>query len=98
MTCSKKQQREFIHPCDDPQVIAGQVTIALEFVRKAARPIDYLFLPVGGGGTARIIRLLSKRIKRAPWPVSNFQSVNLMGLSSSSPTSIDPEPGISDIL
>ncbi len=45
-----EQGMTFIHPFDDPDVIAGQGTIAMELVRQQQRPIDYLFVPVGGGG------------------------------------------------
>ena len=50
----------FIHPYDDPQVITGQGTIALEMFRQAKTPIDYLFIPVGGGGLAAGMALVSK--------------------------------------
>lgn len=42
----------FIHPFDDPLVIAGQGTVALEILEAATEPIDYLFVPIGGGGLA----------------------------------------------
>jgi threonine dehydratase len=41
----------FIHPFDDPDVIAGQGTIAMEILRQCAgEEIDAIFVPVGGGG------------------------------------------------
>ena len=40
----------FIHPFDDPEVIAGQGTIAMEIVRQHPKKIDVVFIPVGGGG------------------------------------------------
>ena len=40
----------FIHPYDDPDVIAGQGTIGLEILRQATRPIHAVFVAVGGGG------------------------------------------------
>ncbi len=40
----------FIHPFDDEEVIAGQATVALEILDKISEPIDYIFVPVGGGG------------------------------------------------
>lgn len=40
----------FIHPFDDPVVIAGQGTIGAEILRQAAEPIDAIFVPIGGGG------------------------------------------------
>ena len=40
----------FIHPFDDPDVIAGQATVAVELVRQASRPLDYIFVCCGGGG------------------------------------------------
>ena len=40
----------FIHPYDDPDVIAGQGTVAVELLHQHPEPIDVLFVPVGGGG------------------------------------------------
>jgi threonine dehydratase len=40
----------FIHPFDDPDVIAGQGTIGAEILRQADRDIAAIFIPVGGGG------------------------------------------------
>lgn len=40
----------FIHPFDHPMIIAGQGTVALELIEDAPVAIDYLFVPVGGGG------------------------------------------------
>ncbi len=44
------QGLEFIHPFDDPEVIAGQGTIAMELLRQQPVGIDAIFVPVGGGG------------------------------------------------
>ena len=40
----------FIHPFDDPEVIAGQGTIGAEILRQAEEKIDAIFVPIGGGG------------------------------------------------
>ncbi len=40
----------FVHPFDDPDVIAGQGTIAMEILRQHPDPIDAVFVAVGGGG------------------------------------------------
>lgn len=40
----------FIHPYDDPDVIAGQGTIAMEILRQKTGALDVIFVPVGGGG------------------------------------------------
>ena len=40
----------YVHPFDDPDVIAGQGTIGMEIVRQHQQPLDALFVPVGGGG------------------------------------------------
>lgn len=57
----------FIHPFDDIKVIEGQATIALELLEQTTQPIDYLFLPVGGGGLASgvssVFKLLSPNTK-----------------------------------
>ena len=46
---AQKQERTFIHPYDDSEVIAGQGTIGLEILRELPQ-VDTIFLPVGGGG------------------------------------------------
>ncbi|SFS53153.1 threonine ammonia-lyase IlvA [Lutibacter maritimus] len=48
----KTQKSTFVHPFDDIEVIAGQATVGLEILSDAEKSIDYLFLPVGGGGLA----------------------------------------------
>lgn len=48
----KENQGIFIHPFDDQDIINGQATAALEILEQSDEPIDYLFLPVGGGGLA----------------------------------------------
>ena len=45
-------QLEFIHPFDDLEVIAGQGTVGLEILSEQIPTIDYVLLPVGGGGLA----------------------------------------------
>ncbi len=40
----------YIHPFDDPDVIAGQGTIGMEILRQVSGPLDAVFVPVGGGG------------------------------------------------
>ena len=47
---SAKTGLAFVHPFDDPDVIAGQGTIALELERQWARAPAAIFVPVGGGG------------------------------------------------
>jgi len=42
----------FVHPFDDLEVIAGQGTVGLEILNDSTEPIDYVFMPVGGGGLA----------------------------------------------
>ncbi|HEX2494275.1 MAG TPA: threonine ammonia-lyase, biosynthetic [Steroidobacter sp.] len=47
----RERQLTFIHPFDDPDVIAGQGTIGMEILRqKSGEDIDAIFIPVGGGG------------------------------------------------
>jgi len=42
----------YVHPYDDPQVIAGQGTIAEEILRQSPNDLDAVFIPIGGGGLA----------------------------------------------
>ena len=46
----KRQGLTYVHPYDDPDVIAGQGTVGMEIVRQHPSPLDALFVPVGGGG------------------------------------------------
>ena len=47
---SNKEARVFIHPFNDPLVIAGQGTVAKEIVEQSEDSTDIFFIPVGGGG------------------------------------------------
>jgi threonine dehydratase len=46
----KEQDLTFVHPFDDPDVIAGQGTIAMEILRQHQGPLDAVFVAIGGGG------------------------------------------------
>jgi len=43
-------KKTFIHPFNDKKVIEGQATVGLEILNQAKAAIDYVFVPVGGGG------------------------------------------------
>ncbi len=45
-------KKTFIHPFNDEKVIEGQATIGLELLEQSKKLIDYIFIPVGGGGLA----------------------------------------------
>ncbi|MDD5036999.1 MAG: threonine ammonia-lyase, biosynthetic [Methylococcaceae bacterium] len=47
---AEEQKLTFVHPYDDPEVIAGQGTIAMEILRQYRGDIHAIFVPVGGGG------------------------------------------------
>jgi len=55
----------FVHPYDDPVVIAGQGTVALEMLADAKEPLDVLVVPIGGGGLISGIALAAKAINPA---------------------------------
>src|SRR3954465_13011521 len=48
----KEKELIFVHPFDDEKVIEGQGTVALEILEQLTEPIDYIFVPIGGGGLA----------------------------------------------
>ncbi len=52
MEYCEAQNLDFVHPFDDDYIIAGQGTVGLEILEDAKEPIDYIFVPVGGGGLA----------------------------------------------
>ena len=63
----KAQSLTFVHPFDDPDVIAGQGTIAMELLRQHPGPIDAIFVAIGGGGlisgVAAYVKALRPEIK-----------------------------------
>jgi threonine dehydratase len=50
LTLARERSLVFVHPFDDPDVIAGQGTIAVEVLRQTGGHVDAIFVPVGGGG------------------------------------------------
>ena len=63
MQLKAKRGLAFVHPYDDPEVIAGQGTIGMEILRQHPRPIDAIFVPVGGGGLIAGIASYVKRVR-----------------------------------
>jgi threonine dehydratase len=57
-----EQNLVFVHPFNDPEVIAGQGTIGMEIHRQHNGPIDAIFVPVGGGGLISGIALYIKAL------------------------------------
>jgi threonine dehydratase len=53
----------FIHPFDDPDVIAGQGTIGMELLRQYQKPIEAIFIAIGGGGLISGIAAYVKRLR-----------------------------------
>jgi threonine dehydratase len=60
-----KRQRglTFVHPYDDPDVIAGQGTIGMEILRQWQSPLDAIFVAIGGGGLIGGIAAYVKRVR-----------------------------------
>ena len=53
----------FVHPYDDPDVIAGQGTIGMEILRQWQGPLDAIFVAIGGGGLIGGIAAYVKRVR-----------------------------------
>jgi threonine dehydratase len=60
---AKRGKLAFVHPYDDPDVIAGQGTIGMEILRQHGGPIDAIFVAVGGGGLIAGIAAYVKRLR-----------------------------------
>jgi threonine dehydratase len=58
-----KQRLTFVHPFDDPDVIAGQGTVAMEILRQHQGPIDAIFVAIGGGGLAAGVAAYVKALR-----------------------------------
>ena len=50
LTLARERHMIFVHPFDDPDVIAGQGTVGMEILRQARGELDAIFVPIGGGG------------------------------------------------
>jgi threonine dehydratase len=59
---SNENKLEFIHPFDDVEVIAGQGTVGLEILSEKVSKIDFLLLPIGGGGLAAGVSTVFKKL------------------------------------
>jgi threonine dehydratase len=60
---TQKRKLTFVHPYDDPDVIAGQGTIGMEVLRQCREPIHTMFVAVGGGGLISGIGAYVKRLR-----------------------------------
>ncbi len=63
LTLEKKSKMTFVHPFDDPDVIAGQGTIGMEILRQHPGPIDAIFVAIGGGGLISGIAAYVKQLR-----------------------------------
>ncbi|HEY9281479.1 MAG TPA: threonine ammonia-lyase, biosynthetic [Eoetvoesiella sp.] len=59
----KKEKLTFVHPFDDPDVIAGQGTIGMEILRQHPGRIDAIFIPIGGGGLIAGVATYIKQLR-----------------------------------
>jgi threonine dehydratase len=63
LTLEQEKDLTFIHPFDDPYVIAGQGTIGMEILRQYQKPIHAIFVAIGGGGLISGIAAYVKRLR-----------------------------------
>ncbi|MBK6596720.1 MAG: threonine ammonia-lyase, biosynthetic [Proteobacteria bacterium] len=80
---ARERQLVFVHPFDDPDVIAGQGTIAVELLRQTGGAIDAIFVPVGGGGLIAGIAVYIKYL---------YPRVKIIGVEPASATIMHPAP------
>jgi threonine dehydratase len=63
LALQRQSHATFVHPYDDPDVIAGQGTIGMEILRQWQGPLDAIFVAIGGGGLASGIASYVKRVR-----------------------------------
>jgi len=63
LALQKRSHAVFVHPYDDPDVIAGQGTVGMEILRQCQGPIDAIFVAIGGGGLVGGIGAYVKRVR-----------------------------------
>ncbi len=59
---SRESGMTFVHPFDDPRIVAGNATVGKEIVEAVAQPIDFVIVSVGGGGLAAGIASYVKEV------------------------------------
>lgn len=59
----QKEKLTFVHPFDDPDVIAGQGTVGMEILRQHSGPIDAIFVAIGGGGLISGVAAYVKQLR-----------------------------------
>ncbi len=72
---AKKTGKTFIPPFDDPKIIEGQGSIGYEITQQVKAPLDYLFIPIGGGGLASGVGAYIKQV----WPDTKLIGVEPAG-------------------
>jgi threonine dehydratase len=63
LALEKQKGMTFVHPFDDPDVIAGQGTVAMEILRQVTGPLDAVFVAVGGGGLIAGVANYNKAVR-----------------------------------
>ena len=63
LALEQEKQLTFVHPFDDPDVIAGQGTIAMEILRQHQAPIHAIFCAIGGGGLIAGVAAYAKQVR-----------------------------------
>jgi threonine dehydratase len=89
---SNENQLEFIHPFDDFEVIAGQGTVGLEILSEKVSKIDYLLLPIGGGGLAAGFSTVFKKLS----PTTQIIGVEPAGAPSMTEAIVNKQPVLLD--
>ena len=74
---AQKTGKTFIPPFDDPKIIEGQGSIGYEITQQLKAPLDYLFIPIGGGGLASGVGAYIKQV----WPETKLIGVEPAGAS-----------------
>ena len=75
---AKKSGKTFIPPFDDRKIIEGQGTIGYEITHQLKAPLDYIFIPIGGGGLASGVGAYIKQV----WPDTKVIGVEPAGAAS----------------
>jgi len=76
---SIEKKKEFIHPFDDEKVIEGQASVGVEIIHDMKNiPIDFLFLPIGGGGLSAGVSTFIKEVS----PFTKIIGVEPLGAAS----------------
>jgi len=100
LTIAEEEGYSFIHPFDDPMVIAGQGTVLLEASKQLKEPPSRIVVPVGGGGLISGVSVVARKLwgdhVKVVGVEPSYAAKYSVSLREGRPVAVEARPGIMD--